>query len=146
MTTAKNTKATATNVAFTAVAKTDQAQARNLWGLGDAIAQEIAEAVANGAKAYGFATKVIAPRLAELSGLTVGYAEKKISLARSMRSNFETADLAVAGATVVKEKATPAPKPVERFSAKKVVAEMELEFNDNQLEKIYVELAKKFAK
>jgi hypothetical protein len=146
MTTAKNTKATATNVAFTAVAKTDQAQARNLWGLGDAIAQEIAEAVANGAKAYGFATKVIAPRLAGLSGFSVGYAEKKISLARSMRQNFETADLAVAGATVVKDKAEPAPKPVERFSAKKVVAEMELEFNDNQLEKIYVELAKKFAK
>lgn len=148
MTKANNTTATATatNVAFTTVAKADQAQARNLWVLGDAIAKEIAEAVANGAKAYGYATKVIAPRLAELSGFSPLYAEKKISLARSMRQNFETAELAVAEATTVKQKAKAEPKPVQRFSATKVVAELSEEFNDKQLEKIYIELAKKFAK
>lgn len=105
MTKATNNNATLTNNAFTATVQGDRSQARNLWELGEAIAQEIAEAVAGGAKAYGYTQKTIVPRLAELSKVSEGYAQKKTSKARSIRENFETADLAAAGATDVKEKA-----------------------------------------
>ena len=98
-----NNKATLTNASFTATVNGDRSQARNLWALGEAIAQEIAEAVANGAKAYGYTQKVIVPRLAELGKVSEGYAQKKTSKARSIREAYETADLAALGATEVKE-------------------------------------------
>jgi DNA-binding ferritin-like protein len=103
MTKANNNKATLTNNAFTATVQGDRSQARNLWNLGEAIAQEIAEAVANGAKAYGYTQEHIVPRLAKLSNVSEGYAQKKTSKAKSMRNAFDTADLAALAATEVKE-------------------------------------------
>jgi hypothetical protein len=116
MTKATNNKATLTNNAFTATVQGDRSQARNLWALGEAISQEISEAVAKGSKAHGYNQKVIVPRLAELCKVSEGYAQKKTSLARSMREKFETADLAALGATEVKEKEEKADPTTEEIA------------------------------
>lgn len=142
MTKANNNKATLTNASFTATVNGDRSQARNLWALGEAIAQEIAEAVANGAKAYGYTQKVIVPRLAELGKVSEGYAQKKTSKARSIREAYETADLAVLGATELPVKAE---KVEQKFSAKKIVEGLEKKYTTQQLKAIKAQIEKAIA-
>jgi hypothetical protein len=142
MTTATTKTTTATNKAFTATVKADQSRALNLWTLGEAIAQEISEAVANGAKAYGYTQKTIVPRLVELSGFSAGYAQKKTSLATSMRAKFDTAQLAVEASTIVVPKAE---KPEVKFNATKVVEGLEKKFTTKQLKAILAKLEEAIA-